>query len=236
MISVGIIGQGSFGRFVAEKLADYFEVKTYDSYNIDSKWATSFEEVARCKYVVLAVPLGSYQEVLNSLMPLVNEETVLIDVCSVKEKSVEIIKSILPEVQLVATHPMFGPESAAESLEGHDFILCPEVSVKSAYDKIKEFALKLKLNVVEISAEEHDKEIAVVQGLTFFVARALDQIGLHKQKLKTPSFGRLLHLAELEKHHSMELFKTIQQGNKYTKEVRENFLKVTEELNGKISD
>jgi prephenate dehydrogenase len=66
--------------------------------------------------------------------------------------------------------------------------------------------------------------MAVVQGLTFFIARTLDDMKLREQQLSTPSFERLLHLAELEQHHSAELFRTIQQGNSYTQNVRRAFM------------
>ncbi len=233
-MTIGIIGFGSFGKFLAEKLSSHAVVKVYNRRERPTTWQASFEEVAACDYVVLAVPLDAYVETLERLAPVMPPSSVAVDVCSVKEWPVKLIRQYLNEQPLVATHPLFGPESAGASLDGHTIVLCPEVSDAEPYAKVKRFAEKLKLRVVELSLEAHDREMAVVQGLTFFIARALDYMKLHGQQLSTPSFERLLHLAELEQHHSAELFRTIQQGNMRTQAVRQAFLaaarRIDEEL------
>lgn len=223
-MTIGIIGFGSFGKFLAEKLSLHGHVKVYDRRERDMTWRASFEEVARCDFVIPSVPLEAYEEVLQQLAQHIPLSSVLVDVCSVKELSVKLIRTHLPRHQLVATHPLFGPESASVSVRGHTLVMCPEVSDTKPYSDLKKCAEDLGLNVVEMSAEEHDREMAVVQGLTFFIARTLDTIKVHDQRLTAPSFQRLLSLAELELHHSPELFRTIQQGNKRTKAVRQRFL------------
>ena len=235
MKTVGIIGFGSFGKFLAEKLSSYARVKVYSQSGRTSSWMVTLEEVVDVDYLVLAVPLDAYAEMLEAIKPIVKPHTVIVDVCSVKVKPVEMIRSIMPDQPLVATHPMFGPESASVSFAGHTFVMCPEVSTAEPYESIKHFANSLGLGVVEMSADEHDREIAVVQGLTFFIARALNDMGIHDQKLFTPSFERLLKLADLEKHHSLELFKTIQQGNPHTRAVRDNFIHVIDDVNNDLT-
>ena len=237
MATIGIIGFGSFGKFLAEKLSSYAKVLVYSRDNNSHSWASTIEEVAAADYVILAMPLNAYEAVLEQIKPLLRPESVLVDVCSVKEKPVRIIQQIMPEQPLVATHPMFGPESAGVQVAGHTLVMCPEVSDSTHYQVIKSFAEQLGLNVQEMTAGEHDKSIAVVQGLTFFVARTLENMGIHDEPLHTPSFARLLHLAELEQHHSQELFETIQLGNDYTAVVRDTFLaeaqKISAGLNSK---
>ena len=224
MATIGIIGFGSFGKFLAEKLSSQAHVKVYDRRERPTTWRADFDDVAACDYVVLSVPLGAYPETLERLATVIAPGSVLVDVCSVKEHPVELIRQYLPKQPLVATHPLFGPESASGSLQGMTMVMCPEVSDAGSYAKIKDFAEKLELSIVEMSAVEHDREMAVVQGLTFFIARTLDDMKLREQQLSTPSFERLLHLAELEQHHSAELFRTIQQGNSYTQNVRRAFM------------
>lgn len=194
------------------------------------------EEVAQCDYVIPSVPLEAYPELLTALQPHLRPDSVIVDVCSVKVKPLTIVKDIMPSQPVVATHPMFGPESASISFAGHTFVMCPEVSDPNAYQTVKHLANSLGLGVVEMSADEHDQEIAVVQGLTFFIARALSDMHVHDQKLFTPSFERLLKLAELEQHHSLELFKTIQQGNPHTQAVRDNFIRVITDINRDLTE
>ena len=199
-------------------------------------WAASIEEVPRADYVILAVPLQSYADAINNLKPHLGNDTTIVDVCSVKVKPLEILRELLPEQPIVVTHPMFGPESASVRFDGHTLIMCPSESTSSHYDGIKQFAESLGLEVIETSADEHDTEIATVQGLTFFIARTLNTMGIHNQKLHTPSFQRLLDLANLEEHHSEALFETIQSGNSHTATVRQAFMRAADELNAQITE
>lgn len=230
MKTVGIIGFGSFGKFLAEKLSSHAKVYVYSSSGTHSSWTKDLQTVAGCDYVVPAIPLDSYEMVLNQIKPLLGAKTVIVDVCSVKEKPANLLQSIVPQQPFVLTHPMFGPESASTSVTGHTIIMCPDESAPEPYSDIKRFVESLGLSVTEMSPAEHDKDIAVVQGLTFFVARTLEDMDIHAQRLHTPSFARLLHLAELESNHSDELFRTIQLGNGYTKNVREQFIEVAQKL------
>ena len=234
MKRVGIIGFGSFGKFLAEKLSSHAKVLVYSHRGVNSSWYAPLDEVAGCDYVVLATPLESYDEVLASIKPHLSPTSVIVDVCSVKTEPLQKISKHMPDQKVVATHPMFGPESAGVSVKGHTIIMCPDVSTADEYDMIKNFAESVDLNVMEMSAEEHDRGIATVQGLTFFIAHTLEVMKIHEEKLHTPSFQRLLDLAELEKHHSAELFRTIQKGNPYTSEIRGRFLKAAEAIDNEI--
>lgn len=235
MTTIGIIGLGSFGRFLAEQLEPHARVLVYSASGKDSPWKATLEQVAAADYILPTVPLEAYRQTLELLKPHMSPHTTIVDVCSVKEEPVQIIQDILPEQPIVATHPMFGPQSASESLVGHTVVMCPEVSSPTAYKTIKNFLASVDLGIVEMSCVEHDQEIATVQGLTFFVARILDDMQIHRMKLFTPSFHRLLSLAELERQHSPELFETIQKGNPYTRGVRREFLDAAQRLDRDVS-
>lgn len=219
---------------MAEKLDAHTKVLVYSASGKQSKWATTLEQVASADYVMLAIPLDAYADMLEQLKPLLAPHSVLVDVCSVKEKPLRIIREHLPDHRLLATHPLFGPESAARSLKGHVLVLCPEESDPDALQEAGEFAAGLGLEVKVMSAREHDREMATVHGLTFFIARILKDCSLHDQVLATPSFKRLLSLAELEQHHSDDLFYTIQAGNDQTAEIRDRFIRTAEALNATI--
>lgn len=235
MKTVGIIGFGSFGKFLAEKLDSFVEVRVFSASGKPNKWASSLEQVTATDFLILSIPLEAYKDTLNKIKKHLGTKTVIVDVCSVKQDPLQIIRSILPKQPTVSTHPLFGPESAGDSLIGHTLVLCPEDSDKQALETIESFALQIELKVINMSAEEHDEEMAVVQGLTFFVAHSLKDMNLHQQKLSTPSFEKLLQLASLEKHHSDELFNTIQTGNTKTKDIRQRFIKLAKSLDQKIT-
>lgn len=236
MKTIGIIGFGSFGKFLAEKLSSHARVRVYSHSGRENSWMVPLEEVVAVDYLVLSIPLEAYDEMLRQIKPLLRPATVLVDVCSVKVRPIEQIQQLLPGQPLVATHPMFGPESASISFAGHTFVMCPEVSEPAAYERVKQFANSLGLGIVEMSAQEHDQEIAVVQGLTFFIAHALNTMGVYDQKLITPSFERLLTLAELDQSHSAELFATIQTGNPYAAAIRTRFVDVAQGIVAQLAE
>lgn len=238
MKSIGIIGFGSFGAFLAEKLDPHVRVRVSSRRleTVPEKWRSDIGEVAACDYVIPSIPLQTYETVLMQLRPLLSSRTTIVDVCSVKVLPTEIVRRILPEVRYVATHPLFGPESALNTLEGHTFIVCGDVSDPEACLQVADFARKLGLNVVDCTAEEHDREMSTVHSLTFFIAQALVDMGLGDVRLRTPSFQKLLELAELERSHSSDLFETIQAGNPFAGEVRRKFIAALDELDTQITE
>lgn len=226
MKSVGIIGFGSFGAFLAEKLEPFVSVhiSSRRPESVPERWRATLEVAAQCDYVIPSIPLDTYESVLTHIKPLLAPQSVIVDVCSVKVKPVEIIRHILPQTRLVATHPLFGPESAAHSLANHTFVVCPDASDPDTMAEISLFAHSLGLHVVSMTTDDHDKEMALVHALTFFIAQGLLDMRLADVTLQTPSFGRLLKLAELEQNHSPDLFRTIQSGNPYAVSVRRRFI------------
>lgn len=233
MKTVGIIGFNGFGEFLAGKLDPFVKVcaSSRNPGVVPTKWRASFDRAVACDYLILSIPLSAYESVLLEVAKQITSSTVIIDVCSVKVRPVELLDRHLPGQKRVITHPLFGPQSAMDSLEGHTMVLCPEVSDKDHYSVIKEFCQSLGLTIAEISADKHDQEMANVHALTFFIARALVQMNVHESLLRTPSFQRILDLADLERHHSEDLFRTIQLSNPYATNAREAFITAAQKLN-----
>lgn len=235
MKTLGIIGYGDFGQMLANKLDKYFDLKVYSASGKMNRWSVTLEEVAKTDYLILSLPLSKHKEVCEQLKPHLGSSTVIVDVCSVKGESGKIIKHALPEQAILSTHPLFGPQSIKNGLEGHVVVLCPDYSDEHSLQKAKIFLKKIGLEIVVIESDEHDKQMALVHGLTFFVARILKDFNLSDASLKTPSFNKLISLAELEKHHSKDLFITIEKGNPHTEEVRKHFIDRAIELNNLLS-
>lgn len=227
-VSFGIIGMGDFGKLSKKHLSEWCKVECFDL-----KTKDSIEKVMGCEFVILAVPLSALKNVLIQIKPLLRTNTTLIDVCSVKQKPAEIYKNILPHHKnVVLTHPMFGPQSAANGLRGHTIIFCNQNAASKAVQKFCQEVLGLR--VVRIPAVEHDQIMANMHALTFFVARGLNNLGLKPSKFQAPSFQMLLDLVDLDKAHSQELFETVECGNPNAATVRENFIKVLQDINAEL--
>lgn len=242
MSEIGIIGFGQFGQFMARHLAPFFDVAVCDTADLRHEAEKSgvrwrdFETVAGKKIVVFAVPLGSLAAVLNRAVPFLRAGARCFDVCSVKIEPLRLMREILPEtVEIIGTHPLFGPQSGRERIEGLRIALCPLRTGKK--EEIKRFlAEELKLKVFERSAEEHDREMAHVQALTHFVARALDELHVAESELATVSYEELMRAARLVSEDSWELFRTIQQGNPYAGAKRRAFIEKLIELENRVRE
>lgn len=227
MTTVGLIGYGGFGELIAQTLEGKAEVKVFSRTiaKVPKHLRAELADVCACDYLVLSIPLGSYRAVLADVAQHITPNTVVIDVCSVKVKPSEIIKELLPNSPLVATHPLFGPQTIQNGMDNLTFVICDDVSAEQPADVVDDFATTLGLKVVRMTAQEHDKQMAQVHALTFFVARTLLNMDVAAVSLKTPSFEKLLSLIDLERTHSQELFDTIQIGNPFASDVRHAFLR-----------
>lgn len=228
--SVGVIGMGDFGKLTTKHLKDVCSVKCFDKNNPDG---THLKDIMKCDYIIVAVPLSALPGLLQQIRPILKPSTVLIDVCSVKQKPMEIYKQILPKHKnLVFTHPMFGPQSAGSGLVGHTIIFCNQ---NTASKNIQKFCRdRLGLKVVSMSAPEHDVVMANMHALTFFVARGLNNLGLKPSRFQAPSFKILLDLVELDKAQSQELFETVECGNPAASLVRSHFIDELQKLDARL--
>jgi prephenate dehydrogenase len=242
MKEIGIIGFGQFGQFMARYLARWFDVVVCDvadrkdeAEKIGVKFA-DFEEVVSKEIVIFSVSLKSFESVLIESSKHLRADALVIDVCSVKIKPIELMLRHLPaSVEIIGTHPLFGPQSGREGIEGLKIALCPVRTVRS--EEVKNFLVdELKLVVLEKSPEEHDREMAHVQVLTHFVARALFELHVEDSELATVSYEELMKAASLLAEDSWELFQTIQQGNPFADERRKAFIEKLIELEKRVTN
>jgi len=228
---IGIIGFGSFGQFITPFLSPFFEISTFnrsdrseDADRLGVKYC-SLEEVASKKIVILCVPVQFLESMLIQIKDMVTPEALIIDVSSVKVKPVQLMEDILPSsIQIVATHPLFGPQSGKNGIKGLNFVLCPTKDSKLT-SSIRRFLInELHLNVLERSPELHDRQMAYVQALTHFVGRAINEMDIPDVEQKTDAYQYLLNIKRNLGRDSMDLFLTIENENPFAKEVRESLL------------
>jgi prephenate dehydrogenase len=238
-MTVGIIGQGSFGRFAAEVLSSHGKAvvvfdKTAKAVPKGAK-RVSLTSVAKTDILVLAVPLSSYDTLLPKLRPLLSSETLVVDICSVKtEPHKRLRRHLQGHPNLLITHPVFGPQSAASGTAGHVLVVTESFGERA--DKVIDFCRKqLGLKIMRMSDEAHDRAMADVHALTFFLARGLSRTGLAKSPFQAPSFQLLLDLIQLDQSHSEDLFRTIELGNPYAGAARDRFLAALTEVNEQLA-
>lgn len=227
---ISIFGFGDFGQLITRYLVNHAEVLVYDRGQEKTKLITELgakpvdlEQAASTEVIILATTLDALESTLGSIAPFVKPGTLVADVTSVKVKPAEMMQRLLPNnVQILATHPLFGPISAAESLADHKIVIDP-IRVDNQ-EAIEEFLVSLGLQIVHMTCDEHDREMAWVHALTFFVGRGLLNIDPPKSNLNTNYYDELMDIVNIERTHSEQLFKTIQLGNPYAQEMRQRLL------------
>ena len=198
---IGIIGLGRFGKLVSHYLSQDLEVfvcsrscKSSEIARTGAR-AASLETVCQQDIVIPCVPISTFRENLKSIAPLLKPKALVIDVCSVKEYPVKWMTEYLPDpVSILATHPMFGPDSAADSLQDRKICLCRVRVPEKQYNRIKTYLTSKGLIVIEATAREHDEQIATSLSLTHFVGRSLSEFGAKNLDIDTDGYKRLLHI------------------------------------------
>ena len=92
---------------------------------------------------------------LKQIAPLLKPGAIVADVCSVKVYPARWMQELLPpSVEILATHPMFGPDSAAKSVAGYKIVLCPERIAPERYRKIKRWLENKGVVTIETTPAE----------------------------------------------------------------------------------
>jgi len=237
--TLGLIGFGQFGRLAASLLAPTFDIVVCDTAALDGDIRAaglrpgSLEEAASCEVVVIAVPVSAMEAVFKAISPHLRPGALVVDVGSVKVLPVKwMLESLPAHVDIVATHPLFGPQSARTGLEGQRLVVCPVRGDR--HHRIVELAQSLGLTPSIATPEEHDREMAYVQALTHLIGRALVNLEIPDEMLKTRSYQHLLDLCGLVGGDSFELFRAIQTQNPYASDVVRSFVTEAEALLGKV--
>lgn len=240
--SLGIIGFGAFGRLMARHLGPYFQVLAYDPALPLGPFAeapeitlTSLELAAGCSIVVLAMPVSRLAETVSAIGPWLRLGALVLDVGSVKKIPVEIMRRGLPKtVDIVATHPLFGPQSARNGIKGLKIAVCPVRGDKGP--RVAAFLRGvLGLNAIVTTPERHDREAAMVQGLTHLIAKVLVQMEPLPRRLTTRSFDLLLEAIDMVRDDAPEVFQAIERTNPYSEDVRRRFFDLAHALDAELS-
>lgn len=240
--TIGIIGFGAFGQLIALYLNPYFRLYAYDpAVGLDNVAGavcvtlTSMEDAALCDIIILAAPVSNLEPVIKAIAPHLKPGALIMDVGSVKVGPSNIMRKCLPEhVDIVATHPLFGPQSARNGIAGLKIALCP-VRGREAY-RIGAFLRKyLGLDVIMTTPEDHDREAAMVQGLTHLIAKVLVQMEPLPTRMTTKSFDLIMQAVGMVRHDAPEVFHAIESANEFAPQVRRQFFELAAGLDQKLS-
>jgi arogenate dehydrogenase (NADP+), plant len=142
-LTIGVIGFGRFGQFIARTFSKYGNVvvtSRSDYTNIAHAMGVTYVPLSdpasflnhNLDVIVVAVSILSFQDTIRSLTVPLQEYLassdkkhgpLVVDVLSVKEHARQtMLADLPPECDILCTHPMFGPDSGKDGWRGLNFV------------------------------------------------------------------------------------------------------------------
>ena len=238
-------GSGGMGQWCARMLKragfDVFISSRKDASSVARSMGVSVSspEVADAfDVVVLSVPIDAIEGVASRVAPRMKPGSLLMDMSSLKKGPVNaMLKYSPPGVEVIGAHPLFGPDSDSR---GRTLVLVPTSKSERWLPIVRDVFKDEGYNIMESTAEEHDRNMAVVQGLTHFMfiamARAMEQSDVDMaltSAFRTPVYGIAKELMGRVLSQSPGLYALIQSSD-YAGEMRRAYIDACRELASKL--
>jgi len=162
-MKAGIIGgTGKMGKL----FAPVFERAGYEVYVSGRSTTVTNATIAQtCDLVIVSVPIHDTIRVIQEITPYVRKDQLLCDFTSLKAGPVAAM--LTSKADVIGLHPMFGP--TVSSISGQTIVMCPARTTDASLDNLKRIFLKEGAVCTIATPDEHDRMMAIVQGLTHFV-------------------------------------------------------------------
>jgi prephenate dehydrogenase len=207
---IGIIGgTGGIGQWFSR----FFAQEGFTVHVSGRDSGMSMEEMAAtCGVIILSIPIGVTEEVIRAIGPMMPEESLLMDLTSVKRDPVACMLGA-SQSEIMGCHPLFGPD--VPSMRGLNIILCP-----ARVDRWSHWAREIFEGagavITETTPDDHDRFMAVVQSLNHFntimMGLAVKESGIDTSALTrfaTPLFNAKMSLVDKVMCGNMQLYAEI---------------------------
>jgi len=253
MVKIAVIGgTRGLGRWIANFLAEKgFDIlitgrNTTEGELVSKKIGASYTNnnaiaAESSDVVIISVPIHATPKIIEELAPLMKPGSLLMDVTSVKEEPSHLMdKYAAHGVEVVPTHPMFGPR--IRSLDGQVVVLTPS-NKGSWYQRVLEFLENENTRIIVTTPEIHDRMMSIVQGLTHFayvsIAATIERLGIdikESRKFASPIYNLMLDTIARITAQNPYLVYSIQTSNKYIKDSHDAFFETFNELKNMIAE
>ena len=236
---IGLVGFGRFGKMVYDYLRLDKKLRVYN-HNPDKiqdlPERATLEEALSAQLIILCVPISGMEQLCKQMAPFLQEGQIVVDTCSVKVKPVEWMLTHLPDsVEILGSHPLFGPDSGQEGIAGLKITLCPARIKEETYESIRRYLEGLQLVVIDSMPEEHDKQIAKSQAVFHLIAQAMKQLDWGGQAISTPGPEAFYRLIKSVQHDTDQLFLDMERENPYAAKWRARFIQKLSSLDKGLS-
>lgn len=238
--TVSVYGYGRFGKLWADILAEDYRVKVYSRRGLEAGDVPSGIEVCDeqdlfdCDALFFCVAISSFGEVLGRVRKYCQKDTVFFDTCSVKVYPAQWMREQLPEgSQIIATHPMFGPDSYNLQRD-LVMVMCNISTSDPVFNEWALYFASKKLRIEIMTPETHDEQAAYSQGITHYMGRLFDDLQLQPTSMDTLGYRSLLEVTEQTCNDSWQLFLDLQKYNPYASQMRDDLKKSIEKIDSAL--
>lgn len=175
-MKIGILGLGLIGGSIYKKLLSLNKYEVIGITKNSEKEEVDYSKLKECEIVFVCVPMNKAIEIFDRLNSILDNKTIVTDVCSLKEFLTK--KSY--NFKYIPSHPMAGSEkqgfdfSFAEMFEGAKWIFTPmENNTEDDINCLENVINDLGAEVVKTTAKEHDRAVALISNLPLVVSQAL---------------------------------------------------------------
>ncbi|MBU3978423.1 prephenate dehydrogenase/arogenate dehydrogenase family protein [Patescibacteria group bacterium] len=228
---IGVIGYGMFGKFLCNELLKGLKVTVYSPHfrKAQTEARINFvktlkELVKNADLIIPAVPISKFEEVIRKMLPYLKENSIVMDVCSVKSYPVQVMQKLLPKsIQKIATHPMFGPSAfnMKGKVSGLPVVMYNAGCKEEIYMEVKKYFAEIGLQVTEISPSEHDILAARSQFFSQLIRKSAQMQDIRPTFIDTPGASALFESFNLM-NISDDLLIDMSNYNIYAKKVLED--------------
>ena len=174
------------------------------------------DEALKKDYIVLTIPIREVKNFIAGNGGKISPESTLVDSSSVKSAVVEWYEKYLPEnVSAIFSHPLFGPDSGSQGLAGLSITLFPGNVNYGKYKAFADLMERLGLNILTLTPEEHDFQMAYNLNLIHLLGRALDKMNIASIPLKMNALTYLNRMSHYVVNDSQILFEDFFAFNPY---------------------
>ncbi|MCZ7380238.1 MAG: prephenate dehydrogenase [Candidatus Methanoperedens sp.] len=159
------------------------------------------EEIKSSDVVMISVPINITEKTIEEIAPKMRAGSLLMDITSIKKGPIEaMIKHAPQDVEILGSHPMFGP--SIPDIRGQIVIFTPiDGRCAKWFPVIRNLYENNGAHIEIMGAAAHDKMMAVVQGLTHFayisigaVFRELEFDVANSRRFMSPMYDIMLDL------------------------------------------
>lgn len=177
-MKIGVLGLGLIGGSIFKKLS---EIRNYEALGVSRsvKGENIYEDwgvLKECKIIFVCTPMNKTVEILEKLDGILNSDTIVSDVCSLKG----FVSKGNYGFKFIPSHPMAGTEksgwenSFSKLFEGAKWAVTPIKSALQAdVDLLGEVIRDLGAEPIITTAEEHDRAAALISHAPLVIAQAL---------------------------------------------------------------